>query len=336
MEHTLGELFGIGIAGGNLAPEEHAHLRGIEVALQRAHDFLGQVAASAVGSYIGFAVPLLAVAVGFGRCQLYAAESSAVDVALDFQYPLDELGVRGAQAHTPARHVVALRHRVELNAAVLGAGHLQERQRMVVQDEGVGVVVHHDDAMVLCEPHQALVGLHACCAAGGHVGIVGPHQLDAAQVHLLQRVEVGLPAVVLHQVVVHDLGTENFAERRVGGIAWIGHEYLLAGVDEGQRGVQDALLAADERLYLGLRVQLHAVPAQVEVGHGLAQFGRSHRGLIAVGIRVVRHAAQLFDGLWRRRHVGTADGQTDDVAALCIELGHFLQLPAEIVFRDLL
>ena len=55
--------------------------------------------------------------------------------------------------------------------------------------------------------------------------------------------------------------------------------------------MQDSLLTADERLYLRLGIQLHTIPATVEVGHGVPQLRCSHGGLIAVGIGVVGHLA---------------------------------------------
>ena len=83
---------------------------------------------------------------------------------------------------------------------------------MLIEDERVGIVVHHDDAVALGETHEPLVGLHPCIAASRHVGIVGPHQADAAEVHALQLVKVGLPPIVLAQVVVDDAGSKYFAQ----------------------------------------------------------------------------------------------------------------------------
>ena len=51
-------------------------------------------------------------------------------------------------------------------------------------------------------------------------------------------------------------------------------------------------------------------------------------------IVATRLFAQHIDGLLRRRQVGAADSQADDVLALCIHLCHLLQLPAEVVFAD--
>ena len=203
---------------------------------------------------------------------------------------------------------------------------------MVVEDKRVGVVVHHHDAMAACKIHQPLIGIHPRVAAGGHVGIVGPHQLHPAEVHRLQLVEVGLPPVVLTQVVVHYPRAENLAERGVGGIAGIGHEHTVAGVDEGEGDMEDALLAANEWQHLFGRVECHAIPPLIEIGHGTAQFRCSHRGLVAMGVGAPCHLAERRDGFLRRRHVGTSYGEADDVAPLGIEACHLLEFTAEVVF----
>ena len=57
-------------------------------AAQRRHNLLGDFATAAVGVDVGLMVPLrVVVAQGFGGSQLYAAEGTAVDIALDFQNP---------------------------------------------------------------------------------------------------------------------------------------------------------------------------------------------------------------------------------------------------------
>ena len=260
-----------------------------------------------------------------GSRQLDAAEGSAVDVAFDFQYPRDEGGIGHAHTHTPARHVMTLRQRVELDAAVLGSRHLHQRQVFFAEDEGIGIVVDDDDAVVLCKLHQPLVSLTLCPSACRHIGIVGPHQFHTRQVHLLQCLEIRLPAVILAQVVVHDVGTENLRQRCIGGIAGVGYQHLVAGVDESQRHMEDALLGADERLHLRLRVDCDTIPPLVKVSHGLSQLRRTHRGLIAVGIGLRSHLAELVYRLFRRRHVRTTDGKADDVLPLSVQLCYLFQ-----------
>ena len=225
-----------------------------------------------------------------------------------------------------------LRHRVELDTAVFGTWYLKQRHRLLVEDEAIGIVVDDDDVVILCKLHQSLVGLTTRIATRRHVGIVGPHQLHVREIHLLQFVEVGLPPIVLTQVVIHNLRTQYLRERCIGGIARIGHEHLVARIHESEGDVEDTLLRTDERLYLRLGVEIDIIPTLVEVGHRLAELWRSHRGLISVGTGVVGHFTELLDGLWRWRHIGTADGEADDILTFSIQLGYLLQLTAEVVF----
>ena len=186
--------------------------------------------------------------------------------------------------------------------------------------------------MPACEIHKSLVCLHPRIAASGHVGIVCPHQFHPRQVHLLQLLEVGLPSVVLHEVVVHHLRSENLAQRGVGGITGIGHEHFLAGIDEGESDVEYALLRTDKWLNLCGGIEFNSIPSLIEIRHCLAQLGCSHRGLITMSVGAACHLAQCLYCLFRRWHVGTANGKTDDVLALGVHLCHLFQLPAEVIF----
>ena len=195
---------------------------------------------------------------------------------------------------------------------------------LLAEDERVRIVVHNHDAVILGKLHQAFVGFTLGTASRRHVGIIGPHQFHSREVHLLQLLEVGLPTVVLAQIVVHDIRTEDLRERGVGGVAGIGHQHAIPRIHEGQRHVEDTLLRADQRQHLGLPIQIYIVPTLVEESHRLAQFGCSHRHLIAMGIGVVSHLTEFFHRLGRRGHIGTADRKTDNVLTLGVHLGHLL------------
>ena len=105
---------------------------------------------------------------------------------------------------------------------------------MLVEDEAVRIVVADQDAMSATEIHDALIQRWCGVAAGRHVGIVGPHHLHAAQIHLLQGIEVGLPTFVLQQIVVDQLGTYQLADRAIGRIARIGNQDPIAWIQEGE------------------------------------------------------------------------------------------------------
>ena len=188
--------------------------------------------------------------------------------------------------------------------------------------------------MLLGEAYQSLVGLHTGIATRRHIRIVRPHEFHLRKIHLFEFIEVWLPAIVLTQIVVHNLRTKYFAQRCVGGIAGIGHQYLVARIDEGEGDMQNTLFRTYQRQDLRLWVEIYVVPTLVEASHRLTEFWRTHRGLIAVGIRLMSHLTEFVDGLGGRWHIRTAHGETDDILALGIQLRHFLQFPTEIILTD--
>ena len=332
MQHLFGQVFHIGIGVRDASPEEHSLLLRVEGTAEGGHDFLGNLATGCIRLDVGVCVPCLRILVCLCSSQLERTESAGVDVALNLQNPLDEGAVGCQHAYTPSGHVVALRHGVELDAALLGPRHLQDAQVLLaVQDERVGVVVHHHDVVLLGERHNLLIEFASGTSASGHVGIVCPHEFHPRQVHCLQLLKVRLPAVALQEVVVHNLLTQNLAQRSVGGVARIRHQHLVARVAQGEGYVQDALLAADEGLNLSGRVEFHPIPTLVESCHRLSQFWDSHRGLIAVGIGLLGILAEHVNRLCTGWHVGRPDGKRDDVLALGIKFGHFLQFSRKVI-----
>ena len=139
--------------------------------------------------------------------------------------------------------------------------------------------------MTTSKVDQLFVGLHTSIAACRHVRIVCPHQLHAVEIHLLKLFEVGLPSIILAQIVVYDLGPENLAQRGVSRITGIWHQHLVARIAESESGMQNALLATDKRLNLSLRVEVYIIPTLIEICHSLSQFRNTYCRLIAVGSR---------------------------------------------------
>ena len=217
---------------------------------------------------------------------------------------------------------------------VLGSRHLHDTQRMLIEDERVRIVVHYEDVVLLGESHEFLKGLHPCIATCRHVRIVGPHHLHVCEIHTLELIEVGLPSVVFTEVIVDDLCTEDLVHCCISRITRIRDKHLVTGVAESKRDVHDTFLRTNDRLNLRHGVYFHAISTLVEACHSLVELRQSARRLIAVCIGVVSHLTELVNGLLRRRHVGRADGEGDDVLTLGIEFCYFFQFTAEIVFLD--
>ena len=103
---------------------------------------------------------------------------------------------------------------------------------------------------------------------------------------------------------------------RVDGVGGIGHEGDVAGVDKAQRHVADALFGADQRQHFRIAVEGDAEARPVPVGDGLAQLGQALGLGVAVVGGIVRRGVQTVEDALRRRQVGVADGEGDDVDAL--------------------
>src|SRR5262244_338270 len=84
------------------------------------------------------------------RRDLDRREGPVVVVALDAGERLHHVGVADHEADAPAGHVVALRHREELDRDFARAGHLQDRRALVTVEHDVGVseIVRHEDVVL--------------------------------------------------------------------------------------------------------------------------------------------------------------------------------------------
>ena len=147
-------------------------------AAQDIHNLLGPLTTAGVGVNIELAVPSLIILIRLSSSKLNAAEGAALDVRLYLQYPLDELRIRSTQSDTPTRHIVRLRHGVKLNAAVLGTRYLQDTQMFFAEDKAVGVIVYHNNVVVLSELHQTFISSALSTTTCRHIGIVGPKDFE--------------------------------------------------------------------------------------------------------------------------------------------------------------
>ena len=177
MEYLFCQILNILDVCRNLAPKEHANLILIVGTAQHIHNLLSPLATTCVGVNIVLTMPLLTVVICLSSSQLDTTECSTLNVRLHFQDPLDELSVGSTKSDTPTWHIVALRHRIELDAAVLGTWNLKNTQMLLTEDERIGVIVYYDDIMLLSKRHQSLVSLTTGSASRRHIRIVGPHQL---------------------------------------------------------------------------------------------------------------------------------------------------------------
>ena len=72
-------------------------------------------------------------------------------------------------------------------------------------DKAVRIVVHQEDAVTAGKIHKPRIKFRSSLSTCRHAGIVGPHHLDAGEIHCLKGIEVRIPAVLFKQIVL-----ENF------------------------------------------------------------------------------------------------------------------------------
>ena len=149
-------------------------------------------------------------------------------------------------------------------------------------------------------------------AAGGHVRVVHPHELDIFQVLLLQFLEVGPPIVLFAQSVTHRNRFHQVGHRGIGRVARIREEDLVARVQKGHGYVEDPFFGTHQGQYLALGIQIDPVMGLVEFRNGLPQLRDALVALVAVYIRILHGP----DDLVRRVQVRTAYAQVDDGLSL--------------------
>ena len=231
---------------------------------------------------------------------------------------------------------MALGQGIHFQAALPGAGHRKDG-KLLVKDKGIRVVVHQQDAVLPGKGHQFFKYFPPGGGAGGHVGVVHPHELDTGKVHSLQFRKIRIPAAFLREVVFHQLCLAHEGGRCIRRVAGVRHQHFVAGIEKGQRQQEDALLGAGERLDFGRGIQGHAVPLLVPIGHGLPEFRYAGVALVAVHAVLPGAAAEGLHGLRGRRPVRRADAQVDHRVqsfrrAFLIKPGNFPVLAGKIIF----
>ena len=123
------------------------------------------------------------------------------------------------------------------------------------------------------------------------------------------------------------LGAGQHGPGGVDRVAGVGCERHVAGVEEGEAEVVDALLGADRGDHLVHGVDLDAEALQVEVREGLAELGPAAVGGVLVRARVADRLAHRLDDVAEGGRVGVADAEADHVDPL---LGLLLDLALEL------
>ena len=242
MKYRLGQFFAVVILVGDAPPQEESALRRVEFATKVVHNLFGSDAAHAIG-FVELGEVFLRSAKGGDGGLHHGAEHARIDVRLHTQHPVNVFLPAHHDTLSPACHRVALRHRVEFQANILRSLDLHDRQRLVVEDERIRIVVDDDDAVTTSEIDDARQEFERCAMTGWHMGIIDPHHLHIVYAwSILKGGEVRLPIVFVFEIIFDDFCTDQFAYRRIGRITRIGDEHLIARIEQRHRDVHDAFL----------------------------------------------------------------------------------------------
>ena len=132
--------------------------------------------------------------------------------------------------------------------------------------------------------------------------------------HVREEVLSGTHAHVVHAGAREDRAPDVDRVRRAR------HQRGVARPDEREHQVREPFLRTDRRADLGLEVERDAERALVEVGDRLAQLRDAAARRVPVVARIAHRFGQLLDRDRRRRHVGVAEREVDDVLACSPEL----------------
>ena len=231
---------------------------------------------------------------------------------------------------------MAFRQRVHLQRHVARAFGLHDRDRSRrVADEAVGVVVHDQYVVLGAEIHDLLEQLHGRGLSRRHVGVVYQHHLHTVQPGLLDRREIGAEIRLLVERIGHHLAAGQTHGRRVGGVAGVGHQHLVALIEERHADVHDTLLRTDQGQHLRIVVQLGAVPFLVPVCKSFAQDRLSLVGHVFVHVGALCLLCEAVDDRLVRGQVGAAHSEFHDLTARCrFDFGDLAQTARKIVLSD--
>ena len=121
-----------------------------------------------------------------------------------------------------------------------------------------------------------------------------------------------------------DVGAGDDRTVDVDRIAGVGHEHGVAAAERREHQMRDALLRADGDDGFAIGIELDAPAALIPVADRAAEPRDALRHRVAVRVAALHRLDQLGDDVRRRRAVGIAHAEVDDVLAAAA--GGHLQL----------
>ena len=230
---------------------------------------------------------------------------------------MDHARVAAHEAETPPCHVVGLRRREDLDADLLGARHLEERGRPITVEREVRVrEVVNDHQPVLAREVDDALEEGAVHAHRRRVVREGEDQhLRLRPRQLCRFVEPREEVAVEREGHGAQVAVGDHDGVGVDGIRRVRDEHAVAGLEHGERQVRHAFLGADRGDHFAVGIQLHLVAVAIPRRHRVAEEVAAPGCGVSVILRILGGLYELGDDVLRRRHVGVAHAQIDDVLA---------------------
>ena len=166
------------------------------------------------------------------------------------------------------------------------------------------------------------------------VRVVDEHQAGPGEVVGRELVEVGREAKLRLERQQDRLRAREQRPAGIDGIAGVRDKRDVARVEEGEAQVVEALLGADRRNDLCVRVDLDAEAAAVEAGQGRPELLTPPVRRVLVGAGVGHGGLHGLDHVGEGRVVGVADPEVDHVDPGGALFRHLLLELGELVRRD--
>ena len=238
-------------------------------------------------------------------------------IALDAAERVHEIAVADHEADPPARHVVAFRHREELDGDIARTRHLHDRRRFPAVEANVGVreIVHDVDTIFARQGDDLFEERQLNALRGRIRGEIQNEHPRLGKAHLDRVLELGEEIDSRRERYLTNIGAGDDRPVDVDRIARIGDEHSVAAARCGEHQMRDAFLRPDRDDRFVVGIELDTPAARVPVTDRPPQSRNAFRDRIAVRIPALHRFDELGDDVRRRRTVGISHAEVDDVLA---------------------
>ncbi len=249
------------------------------------------------------------------RRDLDRLEDAVIQVTLQLRQRPHDLRIAHAKTHPPARHVVAFRQREKLHADLLRLRNLQQTWRLIAVKNQIGVgQIMHDHQLVLARKgHNLLEKTQIDHPRGRVVGKTENQHLGTRHRLLIGGPHVGQKVALLPQRYAAHLAAGDDHAVGMDRIGRIRRQHHIARADHCQRQMGQPFLGADRHDGFPFRVELDAIAPPVPVGNRHPQLGNPLGGRVTMVMRFARRLDHLFNDMRRRRLIGIAHPEVDNV-----------------------